>query len=112
MLFKSSAFTPFSLDHLTHIYTARSSHVTDILQAAVAVVVRQGEADVPALLPAAADLSEPQGHAGHEESQAAQQDRDRENQDQNEGGRQVEAILGRIEGAAPAVEECVEGGHG
>ncbi|KAA8579568.1 hypothetical protein FQN60_006661, partial [Etheostoma spectabile] len=77
-----------------------------------AVIVRQGEADVSALFPAAADLSEPPGHAGHTESQAAQQDGEGQNQDQYEGRRQVEAVLGRIKGTVPAKEECVEGGHG
>lgn len=86
--------------------------MADILQPVVAAVVRQREADVPALLPAAADLPQPHGHTGHQESQAAQQDRDGEDQDQYEGGRQVEAVLGRIEGAVPAIEERVERGHG
>lgn len=67
---------------------------------------------MPALLPATADLSETQGHAGHEENQTAQQDRDRENQDQCEGGWQVEVVLGPIEGTVPTEEECVEGGQG
>lgn len=89
-----------------------SSHITDVLQPVAAVVLRQPEADVPALLPAAADLSEPPGHAGYEESHAAQQNHEGENQDEHEGGRQVEVVPGRLEGAAPAEEDCVEGGHG
>ncbi len=75
---KSSAFTPFCLDLHTHIYR---SHITDVLQPVAAVVLRQGEADVSALLPAAADLSEPPGHAGRKESQAAQQNHEGKNQD-------------------------------
>lgn len=95
----------------THTLPARLSHVADILQPVAAAVLRQGEADVSALLPAAADLPEPPGHAGHEEGQAAQQDGERGDQDQYEGGRQVEAVLGRIKGAVPAKEEGVDGGH-
>lgn len=86
--------------------------MTDILQPSAAAVLRQGEADVAALLPAAADLPESPGHAGHEEAQAAQQNREGEDQDQYEGGRQEEAVLGWIEGTVPAKEERVEGGHG
>lgn len=93
------------------LFYAFSSHITDILQAVAAVVLGQGEADVPVPLPAAADLSEPQGHAGHEERQATQHHRHGKNQDQGEGGRQVEVVPGGFEGAAPAEEECVEGGH-
>lgn len=88
------------------------SHITDVLQPVPTVVVRQGEADVSALLPAAADLLKPPGHAGRKESQAAQQDRQGDKQHQYEGGRQVEAVLGRIKGTVPAKKECVEGGHG
>lgn len=88
------------------------SHATDVLQPVAAAVVRQGEADVSALLPAAADLFEPPGHAGDEESQAAQQDGEGKDQDQYEGGRQVEAVLGRIESAVPAEEKRVDSGHG
>lgn len=77
----------------------------------MAVFIRQGEADVSALLPAAADLREPPGYAGQEESQAARKNHEGENQDHNEGGRQVEAVLLRIKGAVPAVEERVDGGH-
>lgn len=58
------------------------SHVTDILQPVVADVIRQGEADVSAPLPATSDPSEPLGHARHEESKAAQQNRDGKNEDQ------------------------------
>lgn len=58
------------------------SHITDILQPVVAAVIRQGEADVSAPLPATANLSESLGHAGHEESKAAQQNRDGKNEDQ------------------------------
>lgn len=87
------------------------SHITDILQPVVAAVIRQGEEDASASLLAAADLSESLGHAGHEEHKAAQQNRDWKNEDQQEGGRQEEAILSRIEGTVPAIEKCVEGGH-
>lgn len=65
-----------------------------------------------ALLPATADLPEPHGHAGHEEGHADQQYCHRENEDQREGGGQEEAVLVRVEGAVPAEEERVEGGHG
>lgn len=75
---QSSAFTPFCLD----LPTVRFSHITDVLHPVAAVVLRQGEADVPALLPAAADLSEPPGRAGHEEGHAAQQNREGEDQHQ------------------------------
>lgn len=88
------------------------SHMTDILHPVAAVIVRQGEADVPALLPAASDLSEPPGHAGHKESQAAEQNHKWKNQDQQEGRGEVEAVLGRVKGTVPAIEHCVEGGHG
>lgn len=90
----------------------RLSHLAHILQPVAAVVLRQGEADVAALLPAAADLLEPKGHAGHQEGQAAHQDSDGEDQDQDEGGRQVEAVLVPVEGAIPAKQERVESGHG
>lgn len=49
---------------------------------------------MPALLPAAADLPEPVAHAGQEEGHAAQQHREGENEDQEEGGRHVEVVLG------------------
>ena len=61
---------------------------------------------------AAADLPQPKDQAGQEEHQAAQQHREREDQDQYEGGRQVEGVLVRREGVVPAEEEHVEGGHG
>lgn len=67
---------------------------------------------MPALLPAAADLPEPVAHAGQEEGQAAQQHREGENEDQEEGGRHVEVVLGREEGVVPAEDEGVEGSHG
>lgn len=86
--------------------------MTDVLQPVAAAVLRQGEADVAALLPAAPDLSESAGDARHQESQAAQQDRHGEHQDQCEGGRQEEAVLGRIEGVVPAEEERVDGRRG
>lgn len=88
------------------------SNIADILQPDAAVIFRQGEPDMLALLPAATDPSELLGHAGQSESQAAQQNHEGNNQDQNEGGRQVEVVLGWIKGAVPAVEEHVEGGHG
>lgn len=94
------------------------SHVTDVLQpvvaaaAAAAAFFRQGEANVAALLPAAPDLPESPGDARRHERQAAQQNRQGEDQDQREGGRQEEAVLGRIEGAVPAEEERVEGRRG
>lgn len=88
------------------------SYVSNVVQPVAAAVVRQGEADVPAPLPAAADLRQPPGHAGQEEGQAAQQNRKGQDQDQCEGGRQQEAVLGGIKGAIPAEEERVEGGHG
>lgn len=88
------------------------SHVTELLQPVAAAFLLRGEAHVAALLPAAADHPEPTGHAGHEEGQAAQQDRHGENQDQHEGGRQEEGVPGRVEGAVPAEEQRVEGGHG
>ena len=88
------------------------SHVAGVLQPVAAVVFGQSEADVSGFLPAAADLLEAQGHAGHAESQAAQQSHAGQNQNQHEGGRQQEAVLGRVEGSAPAVEQSVDGGHG
>lgn len=78
----------------------------------MAVVAGQDEADVPAPLPAAADLPEPSGHAGHEESQAAQQNGQRQNQDQDEGRGQAEVVACRVEGTVPAKEERVQSGHG
>lgn len=74
-------------------------------------MARQGEADLSAPFPAAADPSEALGHAGHKESQAAQQDQDGKDQDQDEGGGQVEAVLGRIESSIPPENERVGGGH-
>lgn len=88
-----------------------ASHVADVLQPVAAVFGGQEESDASASLPAAADLSEPPGHAGHKERQAAQQHRHGEQQNQDEGGGEVEAVLGCIEGAIPAVEQRVEGGH-
>lgn len=87
------------------------SHVTDILQAVLGAILQQGEADVVALLPATTNLSESLGHAGHEESQTAQQDQEGKDQDQEEGRRKKEAVLGRNEGTVPAEEERVDSGH-
>lgn len=97
------------IHHLPIIYYP--SHGAGVLQPVVAASVRQGEADVLAPLPAAADLPEPQRHAGQDESQAAQQSPEREDQHQQEGGGQVEPVLVPAEGSVPAEEECVEGGH-
>ena len=87
------------------------SHVTDIIQAVYRAILWQGEADVAALLPAATNLSEAFGHAGHEEGQTAQQDQEGKDQDQHEGRRKEEVVEGWIEGTIPAEEERVEGGH-
>lgn len=70
------------------------SHVADNL--------RQSEADVSGLLPAAADLSELSGHAGQEKNQAAQQHEEREDQDQRKSGGQVEMVLGSLKGTVPS----------
>lgn len=100
-----------SLDFHKRRLKQRLSHVADVLQPVAAVFVWQGEADVPALLPAAADLPESKVHTGQEESQAAQQHREGKDEDQEEGGRQAEAVLGCEEGAVPAEDDGVEGGH-
>lgn len=107
---QSFTFTHFFLRNFTSI-SLFTSHLTDIFQPVATAVLGQSEADVAALLPAAADLPEPHGHAGHEEGHAAQQYRHGENEDQREGGGQEEAVLVRVEGAVPAEEERVEGGH-
>lgn len=70
------------------------SHVADHL--------RQSEADVSGLLPAAADLSELSGHAGQEENQAAQQHDQWEDQDQRKSRGQVKMVLGSVEGTVPS----------
>lgn len=70
------------------------SHVADNL--------RQSEADVSGLLPAAADLSELSGHAGQEKNQAAQQHEEWEDQHQCKSGGQVEMVLGRVKGTVPS----------
>lgn len=62
-------------------------------------------------LPAAADLFEPQGNAGQEESESPHQHRQGEEQHQHEGGRQQELVLIRFEGSIPAKKQGVEGGH-
>lgn len=108
---QSFTFTHFFLRDFTSI-SFFPSHLTDIFQPVATAVLRQSEADVAALLPAAADLPEPRGHAGHEEGRAAQQYRHGEDEDQREGGGQEEAVLVGVEGAVPAEEERVEGGHG
>lgn len=64
--------------------------------------LRQSEADVSGLLPAAADLSELSGHAGQEKKQAAQQHEEREDQHQRKSGGQVKMVLGRVEGTVPS----------
>lgn len=87
------------------------SHSTNILHAVTAVVRRQGEAQVPVLLPAAADLSEVRGDARQEESEAAHQNHHRKDQHQHESRRQVEAVVVRIERSLPAEDERVGGGH-
>lgn len=96
----------------TERFWSGSSHVAHLLQPVAAADVRQGEVELAALLPAAADPPEPPGHAGGQEGQAAQQDRGGKSQDQHEGGGHQEAVLGRVEGAVPAVEERVDGGRG
>lgn len=78
------------------------SHITDLLQPFAASILWQGEADVASFLPATADHSESSGHAGHDESQATQQNYERKDQDQYKGGRQVERVLGWVEGTVPA----------
>lgn len=64
--------------------------------------LRQSEADVSGLLPAAADLSELSGHAGQEKNQAAQQHDEREDQDQRKRGGHVKMVLGSVEGTVPS----------
>lgn len=73
-----------------------------LLLSHVAHNLRQSEADVSGLLPAAADLSELSGHAGQEKDQAAQQHHEWEDQDQCKSGGQVEMVLGSIEGTVPS----------
>jgi len=91
--------------------STRPSHVAAVLQHVAADVVRPVEADVPALLPAAADQPEPPGHAGRQQGQAAQEGHDGKNQGQRKGRGKEEVVPGRVEGAVPAEEERVEGGH-
>lgn len=94
--------------------------MADFLQPVLAAaVLGRGEADlapcvsrVAPRLPAAADPAEAAGDAGRQEGAASQQHRHGQHQHQREGGRQEEAVLGRVEGSVPAEEQRVEGGHG
>lgn len=86
--------------------------MADVLQPIAAAVLRQSEADVPGLLPAAADLPELAGQAGQEEEQAAQQDNEGEDQDQSKGRGQVEVVLVWVKGAVPSKYQRVDSGHG
>ena len=88
------------------------SHVADVLRPVVATVLRQSEADVSGLLPAAADPSELTGQAGQEEDQTAQQDNKGEDQDKSKGRGQVEVILGWVKSTLPSKYQRVDSGHG
>lgn len=88
------------------------SNMADIIEAGDTVVVGQDEADVPAPLPSAADLSKLLRITGQQENEADQQNWDREDEDHHESGWQEEAVLARVKGAVPAEEERMHRGHG